>query len=213
MKKDLYTISKTGIVFVPDYVVGSFERAGIGLEALSIHANNYISDVIYTPQETRDVFTAAKEKLSANDVKDFMTCNYLINEFLFKSRFSGFEPNSVSNYILSVIEDTVWSNKHIKNYDEAKIDLMNLYNNKKINYNDLLVSGNDENEMFTIKVYNKVVYVIIHDGFTTPISNNDDEFRNQLSIRLLDYMFKSFTEDEVLHTRLFHRFMSLNNRK
>jgi len=168
---------KSSMVFIPDYVYDSLVGYGISLEEIANVDRpgvNVLVDKIL-------------KLLSVNDLSELELVNQLMYNVLYKTKLSDVIYSGGYNDVIRHIYNITY------NSDEDYNKIINLYYNKKISDDDVLMS--DNNKIYTVKHERNVVFVIIHDGFTNFIVNNNKEISDVLSKRLLDYCVKGLGKD------------------
>jgi len=181
--KNLPEYNKGSIVFVPDYVNKEIAKLGITPEKLYMIST---LDVNERYDVMGKLATVLKNGVSGVDIKDISILNHLLYKSLYGTNVNNF-PNSALSIMLELcnmasggyIDD-------INNYNSVK-EVINLYVNQKIDVKTILMNGNNKNELYTCDAMTDTLLVIIHDGFTNFIVENDDEVKNSLSVGLLDY--------------------------
>jgi hypothetical protein len=220
MRNHRNQITPAGVMFIPDYVLTALERSGLSLEAL---ASKYLLDDNCT--QLNSIKDSIKNKISTSDIADIILFNEIYYKYLFNTNSiwedvirlkntkgddelqTGYSENPAYMYIYSMFESisNIWD---IKNRNQYNNDLLNIYKNNNIEYNNILMSDNNQ-KLFRLEEYNNLVFVIIQDGFTNPVIYNDSDFVKQFSIRLMDYMFKRLGERPIFESRFFQMFIGL----
>lgn len=181
MMKNKPTYNKGSIVFIPDYLSKQLNSLGINAEQLTTIAN--IQKGVERNSVVNTMGNKLRESMSGNDIKDIINLNTLLYTHLFKLSVNQMPMSAllILIEICSIATDSYYAEP------EETVAIANLYNNRKIDIETILMNGNNKNELYTCDVMTDTLIVIIHDGFTNFIVMNNKEVTNNLSTGLLDY--------------------------
>lgn len=181
MYKNVPKYNSGSIVFIPDYVYKQLTKLGITSEKLYMVASMVTSsDVNNIMNQLAGVL---KKGMSTRDIRDIRVMNKVMYKALFNS--SLYIPSITALSVLLEICDMA-TGEYIDD-DNNENEVINLYANQKIDIETILMSGNNKNELYTCDVMTETLLVIIHDGFTNFILNNDKKTGKKLSEGLLNY--------------------------
>lgn len=192
---------EVGVVFIPDYTVTALKASGLTLEAMNklvIASNAKDSD----GQRLADLLGG----ISLTDIEDTILVNRILINILFKISYP--EITSLALGLIHGLEIAMYSKKNTYVIsDDKKYDLLNIYFNKNIDNDSILVSE-DKNEVFTLVNTGDTLFVVLHDGFTNFIVNNDTEVQAEFLNSLMDYMFTKLGRERVYNSELFSKFIA-----
>lgn len=181
MKKNEPKYNRGSIVFIPDYLSKQLSKLGVTSEKLFIISTMLDdSDRYGTINKMGGLL---RDNVSSRDIRDIAILNNALYKYLYKIDIRHF-PLSALSVLLDICDAAIGEYVSDQN---AVTEVVNLYINQKIDIKSILVNGNNKNELYTCDVMTDTLLVIVHDGFTNFIVNNDKEVTDNLSVGLLDY--------------------------
>lgn len=171
------SVKRSSMIFLPDYVYDGLLGSGISLEEIANISSKNAEELMYK------IFKV----IPLPDLIDIELLNRNMYKTLYNISLDDIHTNVNGNIIIRRIYGIVSSQFEFCN----KLD--NLYYNKEMSDDSILMS--DNNKCYTVKYERNTVFIIIHDGFTNFIINNNKEISKVLSKRLLDYCVKGLGKD------------------
>jgi len=175
------------IVFIPDYIKPELDRLGLTSDRLY---NMSLLEYDKRISVINEFATKMNETMSHKDVRDLLVANKVLYKYLYKTNLYSI-PMSVLNVLMDICTTAV--NAYDTNAQEDT-EFINLYVNNKIDVKSILLNGNKKSELYTTDVMTDTLFIIVHDGFTNFIVNNDSDIKDDLSVRLQDYYVERLGE-------------------
>lgn len=207
------------VVFLNEHIIRGLHRANItlhdvdkhGLDLLNPENHLNINDITDVSKMPVRLARAAKEYLSKDDFHKTLALNVVIFKKVFKTKFNYLlviqydDPSD--NYI--GYYDPTPSPEYIKNILETNhsydFDLLNDINFPKME--------NDEfNSFYDVVTTEGTVFVIIKENFLDYVTNSSKGVIRDLSLWIMDLMFKRLGKEATVNSYLFTQFMVLQKR-
>lgn len=196
--------NEIGVIFIPDYVL-------LALEANKVSLKDIDSGILYSHDGdfANDKFKLLADNLknvSATDLEDIININNILLRVLLNTGYGVLDSNI--NTLINVVSDLQYDKENTYEIDaKKKYDLLNIYFNKDIPNDDILMSE-DKNKVFTSVATDNNLFIVLHDGFTNFIVNNDRDVKKKFLNRLMDYMFTKLEKRRVYNSKIFSKFIA-----
>lgn len=198
-------MKKISLVFLPQHLQATFNSVKINLDDLDllsteIELNKEHYDQTYYSREfskstvfnhPEDLSNFFKNKVSLQDITDFIVINKYLTKKLFKS-------HSVDNYVVDNLIDS-----GIVNYDKTTgtykqyNELLSMYHNS-----DILINENNLDQVFSFVKKDNCIFIILKNGFSNLITLNREDLQKSFITLIFDQMIKTYGEQTVYETGL-----------
>ena len=169
-------ISKTEkkVMFIPHYIVTAMKANKITFKDLEVVANNDVGMF--------DLF----KNISKYDLIDLYIANTKLAGNLLYSR-------QLFNNIIYSLEDIIGYDYIRDNDNNTKyLEFINNLSSKS----SILMSDNNNKELYSFEVLDSMLIVILHNGFTDMVIGNGNNDKETFLKKLVDKVFQSYGERE-----------------
>lgn len=198
-------MKKISLVFLPQHLQSTFNSVKINLDDLDllsteIELNRENYDPNYYNREftrstvfdhSEDLTNFFKNKISLQDITDFI----VINKYLSRKLFKCYSVDNfvVDNLISSGIVNYDKTDGSYKQYNE----LLAMYHNK-----DIVINENNLDQVFSFIKKDNCIFIILKNGFSNLFTLNREDLQKSFITLIFDQMIKTYGEQAVYETGL-----------
>ena len=205
-------MKRIGIIFLPEHLQKVFESVKVDLSVLDafsadigferqLYSKDYYadereSDKIYRDEDLNIYF---KNKISTQDIVDFISFNQFVNNKLFNSycinaskflndlRYSGLIPYDFKT-------------------NENMIELLNMYVGRGGN-GEFIINENNLNTVFSFVRKDNCIFVILKNGFSNLFTLNRVDLQKSFSNLVFGQLIKTYGEQTLYESGLLVRYL------
>ena len=206
-------MKRISFIFLPEHLEKTFASVKVDLSVLDtfsadigfnreLYSKDYYasereSDKVYGNED--DLYRYFKNKISVQDIVDFISFNQFINNRLF---------NSYCLHTSKFLEDLSYSG--LMPYDhkpeENMIELLNMYVGKGGN-GEFIINENNLNNVFSIVRKDNCIFVILKNGFSNLFTLNRVDLQKSFSNLLFGQLIKTYGEQALYTSGLLVRYL------
>lgn len=203
---------RISFIFLPEHLQKVFESVKVDLSVLDafsadigfnkeLYSKDYYaevstSDKIYREQ---DLYGYFKNKISVQDIVDFISFNRFVNNKLF---------NNWSVRTSEFLQDLEYCGlvPYNTNINDNMIEMLNMYVGKGGN-GEFIINENNLNTVFSFVRKDNCIFVILKNGFSNLFTLNRVDLQKSFSNLLFGQMVKTYGEQTLYESGLLVRYL------